>query len=240
MDDCLRCHGMQFEGGIRDLVTPLDTHGPWQSRTRELDESAGDSVPGLPPDAPAGRAAAQAIAARGRIRRSREEIQRPSLALFDRREQAHVAAAQTCRCRRCGTKTRAGQDESGPAPGALLPMPRAAGHAARWGRATTARAWEFTKASVAWRAIRSTGSRRARRAPLPSAAVQLRAGRGEDGHHVRYRQEHAQYPLREVRGLPYQGRAEEEGMILRRQPLLAVAAQQAYAIDSCARLGHAL
>jgi len=28
MDDCLRCHAMHFEGGIRDLVTPLDRKGP--------------------------------------------------------------------------------------------------------------------------------------------------------------------------------------------------------------------
>jgi len=30
MDDCLRCHGMHYDGGIRDLVSPLDREGPWQ------------------------------------------------------------------------------------------------------------------------------------------------------------------------------------------------------------------
>jgi hypothetical protein len=30
MDDCLRCHGMHYDGGIRDLVLPLDHEGPWQ------------------------------------------------------------------------------------------------------------------------------------------------------------------------------------------------------------------
>lgn len=29
-EDCLRCHGMYFEGTIRDLVTPIDTIGPWR------------------------------------------------------------------------------------------------------------------------------------------------------------------------------------------------------------------
>src|SRR5574337_2047514 len=29
MDDCLRCHGMHFEGVIRSLVTPIATVGPW-------------------------------------------------------------------------------------------------------------------------------------------------------------------------------------------------------------------
>ncbi len=36
MDDCLRCHGMHFEGGIRDLVSPLDTTGPWRLNLPEL------------------------------------------------------------------------------------------------------------------------------------------------------------------------------------------------------------
>ena len=30
MDDCLRCHGMHYDGGIRKLVAPLDREGPWQ------------------------------------------------------------------------------------------------------------------------------------------------------------------------------------------------------------------
>lgn len=30
MDDCLRCHAMFFEGTARDLVQPLDAHGPWK------------------------------------------------------------------------------------------------------------------------------------------------------------------------------------------------------------------
>jgi hypothetical protein len=30
MDDCLRCHGMHYDGGIRELVNPLDREGPWQ------------------------------------------------------------------------------------------------------------------------------------------------------------------------------------------------------------------
>ena len=43
MDDCLRCHGMQFEGGIRDLVAPIDRHGPW--RLLEASLSAAPSMP---------------------------------------------------------------------------------------------------------------------------------------------------------------------------------------------------
>lgn len=31
-DDCLRCHGMFFEGKMSDLAAPLDTKGPWRFR----------------------------------------------------------------------------------------------------------------------------------------------------------------------------------------------------------------
>ncbi len=30
MDDCLRCHGMFFQGTVRDIVTPLSIKGPWK------------------------------------------------------------------------------------------------------------------------------------------------------------------------------------------------------------------
>jgi len=85
MDDCLRCHAMHFEGGIRDLVTPIDTKGPWKLRRPELADQP--AIPCLachqmhrqgPPEArpavkPVNPGAAQ-------------ETFRPSLALFDRRE----------------------------------------------------------------------------------------------------------------------------------------------------------
>jgi hypothetical protein len=29
MDDCLRCHGMHFDGSIGELVQPVDAKGPW-------------------------------------------------------------------------------------------------------------------------------------------------------------------------------------------------------------------
>ncbi len=38
MDDCLRCHAMHFEGSIRDLVTPVDTKGPWRLLDPKLAE----------------------------------------------------------------------------------------------------------------------------------------------------------------------------------------------------------
>lgn len=34
--DCLRCHGMFFEGTVRDIVTPLETAGPWKLKQPKL------------------------------------------------------------------------------------------------------------------------------------------------------------------------------------------------------------
>jgi hypothetical protein len=39
--DCLRCHGMFFEGSTGDLVQPLDTKGPWALKENEkIDQPA--------------------------------------------------------------------------------------------------------------------------------------------------------------------------------------------------------
>jgi hypothetical protein len=92
-DDCLRCHGMHFEGGIRDLVTPSDTKGPWRLYDTKLANQPtvpclachqmhreGNPLirPTLKPTTP------------GPI----QEISTPSLALFDRRELDYVALGQ--------------------------------------------------------------------------------------------------------------------------------------------------
>jgi hypothetical protein len=90
MDDCLRCHGMHFEGGIRDLVTPVSTKGPWTLKSPEManrpaipclachqmHREGKPLVRGTPRVVPAGPT---------------QELARPSVALYDRREQAHVS-----------------------------------------------------------------------------------------------------------------------------------------------------
>ena len=41
MNDCLRCHGMHFDGSIRDMVQPQNTQGPWHlTRTEFADQPA--------------------------------------------------------------------------------------------------------------------------------------------------------------------------------------------------------
>jgi hypothetical protein len=93
MDDCLRCHGMYFEGGIRDLVTPLDTRGPWKLEDPRLAERP--TMPcltchqmhheGSPLEKPTVKPVEPG---------PRQEIYRPSLALFDRREFLNVSVGR--------------------------------------------------------------------------------------------------------------------------------------------------
>ena len=91
MDDCLRCHGMHYQGSIENLVTPVDTEGPWALRESEM--AGRPTMPCLvchevhrhgEPREPREREARRVAA--------KEKIALPSLALFDRRTQVHLAA----------------------------------------------------------------------------------------------------------------------------------------------------
>lgn len=85
MDDCLRCHGMHYEGDIRSLVTPLDRQGPWQLVRADLAQQPAIPCLGCHSVHRTGEPL------KGHVRKgnvaSKEEIHRPSLALFDRRAQ---------------------------------------------------------------------------------------------------------------------------------------------------------
>ena len=89
MDDCMRCHGMYFDGGIDDLVTPVDRKGPWR-----LKRAALASVPSMPCLACHAihreGAPMQKENAEGRVAGPRQEQTRPSLAFYDRRTEQHV------------------------------------------------------------------------------------------------------------------------------------------------------
>jgi hypothetical protein len=86
MDDCLRCHGMHFEGSINDVVEPLDTRGPWKIKDASL--AVRPAMPcltchvvhrnGMPL-----KKADQRVAVK-------EELFRPSLGLFDRRARVNL------------------------------------------------------------------------------------------------------------------------------------------------------
>jgi hypothetical protein len=89
MNDCFRCHGMYFEGSVRDMVQPVDTKGPWHLQHPELAGEA--TIPcqschwvhreGSPSTKPVER-----ISVAGRPVND-------SIGLYDRREQMHFAAA---------------------------------------------------------------------------------------------------------------------------------------------------
>jgi hypothetical protein len=89
MDDCLRCHGMHFNGAVRDLVQPQNAQGPWQviragfadQPTMPCQTCHQVHKEGSPEVKPAGR-----ISVAG-------DAVHDSLAFFDRRESIHFAAA---------------------------------------------------------------------------------------------------------------------------------------------------
>jgi Cytochrome c554 and c-prime len=86
-DDCLRCHAMHFNGGIRELVEPQNSVGPWRLMRADLGDQA--AIPclachqlhreGAPESKPAVRISVSSAAMTN------------SLAFFDRREQMHFA-----------------------------------------------------------------------------------------------------------------------------------------------------
>ena len=88
VDDCLRCHGMHFDGPIRDLVQPQNTQGPWHV-TRALFADQ----PAMPCQAChwIHREGAPEARPKDRISVAGAAVH-DSLAFFDRRESMHVAA----------------------------------------------------------------------------------------------------------------------------------------------------
>ena len=88
IDDCMRCHAMHFQGGIRDLVTPVDSKGPWYLKQPELAQQ-----PAIPCLAchQVHRDGVPLQKSEPNTSNPQSEITRPSLAFFDRREFDHVA-----------------------------------------------------------------------------------------------------------------------------------------------------
>jgi len=85
IDDCLRCHGMHFQGNIGDVVTPINTTGPWQLREAKL-----INAPAIPCLAcHSMHREGDTLHKRERGMAAKQETFRPSLSLFDRRSQLH-------------------------------------------------------------------------------------------------------------------------------------------------------
>lgn len=89
MEDCLRCHGMHFNGSVRDMVQPQNTQGPWHIVRKDLADQ-----PAIPCQT------CHQVHRQGPVdERPKERIAmagqpvHESLAFFDRRERVHFAAA---------------------------------------------------------------------------------------------------------------------------------------------------
>jgi Cytochrome c554 and c-prime len=92
-DDCLRCHGMHFRGPINELVLPINTHGPWRLKRAELSEEP--AVPCLSCHRVHREGAPLGQSREGEFSPGpQQEINRPSVALFDRRSLDHIAVSQ--------------------------------------------------------------------------------------------------------------------------------------------------
>ncbi|HET7841330.1 MAG TPA: cytochrome c3 family protein, partial [Terriglobia bacterium] len=91
-DDCLRCHGMHFDGGIKKLVTPVDATGPWKLNQPEMADRPAILCLSCHSmhrhGTPLARPAAKPATATG------EAILPASVALFDRRGLLHVPVDQ--------------------------------------------------------------------------------------------------------------------------------------------------
>ena len=86
MDDCLRCHGMHFAGGIADVVEPVSTAGPWQLKDPKLVNAS--AIPCLACHS-MHREGEPLFRGETRVG-GKEEIFRPSVSLMDRRSQLHI------------------------------------------------------------------------------------------------------------------------------------------------------
>jgi len=89
MNDCLRCHGMHFNGSIRELVQPLNAQGPWTIiRPGFADQ------PAIPCQTchQVHRVGPTETRPQGRISVAGEAVH-DSLAFYDRRESMHFTAA---------------------------------------------------------------------------------------------------------------------------------------------------
>jgi hypothetical protein len=89
MDDCLRCHGMHFEGSIRDAVEPVSTKGPWRIRDAALANEP--AIPCLGCHS-IHRNGAPLNKPEPRLGKTQELI-RPSVAFYDRRTETNISAA---------------------------------------------------------------------------------------------------------------------------------------------------
>jgi hypothetical protein len=87
-DDCLRCHGMHFDGAVRDLVQPQNTTGPWHLKRASLTNEPTISCMACHQ---LHREGPTQLKPSTRISVATPPV-RDTVAFYDRREQLHFAA----------------------------------------------------------------------------------------------------------------------------------------------------
>jgi hypothetical protein len=86
--DCMRCHGMHFDGPIQDVVVPVDIKGPWRLVRPELKDAPTMPCMTCHEIHREGKPASK-------LKRASVEgpVAPPSLSFFDRRSHVHYQAA---------------------------------------------------------------------------------------------------------------------------------------------------
>lgn len=89
--DCLRCHGMFFEGRTEDIVAPIDTKGPWKLARLELEKRP--VMPCLSCHQVHGKVDTIADRHAGPTTQPVRPLEGPArVSLYSRREKAHFSA----------------------------------------------------------------------------------------------------------------------------------------------------
>jgi hypothetical protein len=91
-EECLRCHGMFFEGPVGDLVQPLDIKGPWRLKDAKMADRPAVPCLACHQIHVAGHPYAKLAAGRDKDAAAAAD-QRDAVCLYSRRERTHFAAA---------------------------------------------------------------------------------------------------------------------------------------------------
>ena len=94
MDDCLRCHGMHFQGGIQELVNPVATKGPWRLMPADIADTPTMPCVTCHEVHRKGQPMGPKPPRKQLVSSTRQPLLSPSLGLFDRRTKVHLAADQ--------------------------------------------------------------------------------------------------------------------------------------------------
>ena len=207
MDDCLRCHAMHFEGGIDDLVAPLDRKGPWRLVSGEHAE-----LPAVPCLAcHAIHRTGEPLAARAQrsaVAGPAQEVARPSLALYDRRALQHVALERLpMPTMKEGDRPVKASPDRRQALCYQCHAPRAEMQVFSGDDRTPVGVHEGLSCLACHGQARSGHARVVRW--LPPAPVELRDRRRDDGHDVQVGGQPARRPPRRLRRLSPEGRPDE-------------------------------